>query len=124
MKTSIATVSSSGDPPKMLSAICAAAFRGVEIFEQNFIAFHGSAAGSARVGLTAAVNARPKDPNVLYEEAGEGRFHPLCCKPNGKGFAFEIVERQARYCGCGTESAPIGTVVLRRELMGRSANAA
>ena len=42
MKTSIATVSISGDLPEKLAAIAAAGFDGVEIFEQDFIAYHGS----------------------------------------------------------------------------------
>lgn len=42
MKTSIATVSISGELPEKLSAIAAAGFDGVEIFEQDFVAFDGS----------------------------------------------------------------------------------
>ncbi|MGI9367070.1 MAG: bifunctional sugar phosphate isomerase/epimerase/4-hydroxyphenylpyruvate dioxygenase family protein [Rhizobiaceae bacterium] len=42
MKTSIATVSISGDLPEKLDAIAAAEFDGIEIFEQDFIAFDGS----------------------------------------------------------------------------------
>lgn len=42
MKTSIATVSISGDLPEKLAAIAAAGFDGIEIFEQDFIAYDGS----------------------------------------------------------------------------------
>lgn len=42
MKSSIATVSISGDLPEKLAAIAAAGFDGIEIFEQDFIAFAGS----------------------------------------------------------------------------------
>jgi 4-hydroxyphenylpyruvate dioxygenase len=42
MKTSIATVSISGDLPEKLTAIAAAGFDGIEIFEQDFIAYDGS----------------------------------------------------------------------------------
>lgn len=41
MKTSIATVSISGDLREKLAAIAAAGFDGVEIFEQDFLAFDG-----------------------------------------------------------------------------------
>ncbi|NTJ44726.1 sugar phosphate isomerase/epimerase and 4-hydroxyphenylpyruvate domain-containing protein [Agrobacterium larrymoorei] len=42
MKTSIATVSISGELPEKLKAIAAAGFDGVEIFENDFLAFDGS----------------------------------------------------------------------------------
>lgn len=42
MKTSIATVSISGDLREKLVAIAAAGFDGIEIFEQDFIAFDGT----------------------------------------------------------------------------------
>lgn len=42
MKTSIATVSISGDLAEKLAAISAAGFDGVEIFEQDFLTFDGS----------------------------------------------------------------------------------
>ncbi len=43
MKTSIATVSLSGELPEKLDAIARAGFNGVEIFENDFLAFDGSA---------------------------------------------------------------------------------
>ena len=49
MKTSIATVSISGDLPEKLSAIAAAGFDGIEIFEQDFIAFDGSPSDVGRL---------------------------------------------------------------------------
>ncbi|MBP1845651.1 sugar phosphate isomerase/epimerase [Rhizobium petrolearium] len=42
MKTSIATVSISGDLPAKLLAIAGAGFDAVEIFENDFLAFDGS----------------------------------------------------------------------------------
>ncbi|MBW6422088.1 sugar phosphate isomerase/epimerase and 4-hydroxyphenylpyruvate domain-containing protein [Rhizobium sp. XQZ8] len=42
MKTSIATVSISGELPEKLEAIASAGFDGVEIFENDFLAFDGS----------------------------------------------------------------------------------
>jgi len=42
MKTSIATVSISGDFPEKLAAIAAGGFDGIEIFENDFLAFDGS----------------------------------------------------------------------------------
>ncbi|MGH6861213.1 MAG: sugar phosphate isomerase/epimerase family protein, partial [Phyllobacterium sp.] len=44
MKTSIATVSISGDLKQKLEAIAAAGFDGVEIFENDFLAFDESPA--------------------------------------------------------------------------------
>ncbi len=49
MKTSIATVSISGDLREKLSAIAAAGFDGVEIFENDFLAFDGSPAEVGRL---------------------------------------------------------------------------
>ena len=42
MKTSIATVSISGTLDEKLEAIAAAGYDGIELFEQDFIAFDGS----------------------------------------------------------------------------------
>src|SRR6266853_5444258 len=44
MKLSIATVSLSGDLAKKLDAIAAAGFKGVEIFENDLLSFHGTPA--------------------------------------------------------------------------------
>ena len=56
MKTSIATVSISGDLREKLAAIAAAGFDGVEIFENDFLAFDGTPAEVGRIvkdhGLT------------------------------------------------------------------------
>ena len=49
MKSSIATVSISGDLREKLSAIAAAGFDGVEIFENDFLAFDGSPAEVGRL---------------------------------------------------------------------------
>jgi 4-hydroxyphenylpyruvate dioxygenase len=49
MKTSIATVSISGDLREKLAAIAAAGFDGVEIFENDFLTFDGSPADVGRM---------------------------------------------------------------------------
>jgi 4-hydroxyphenylpyruvate dioxygenase len=49
MKTSIATVSISGELPEKLEAIANAGFDGVEIFENDFLAFDGSPASVGRM---------------------------------------------------------------------------
>ncbi|SFB30912.1 4-hydroxyphenylpyruvate dioxygenase [Rhizobium sp. NFR07] len=49
MKTSIATVSISGELPDKLEAIARAGFHGVEIFENDFLAFDGSPADVGRM---------------------------------------------------------------------------
>ncbi len=49
MKTSIATVSISGDLREKLAAIAAAGFDGVELFESDFLAFDGSPAEVGRL---------------------------------------------------------------------------
>lgn len=49
MKTSIATVSISGDLGEKLAAIAAAGFDGVEIFENDFLSFDGSPAEVGRM---------------------------------------------------------------------------
>ncbi|EAS49675.1 4-hydroxyphenylpyruvate dioxygenase [Aurantimonas manganoxydans SI85-9A1] len=49
MKTSIATVSISGDLREKLAAIASAGFDGVEIFENDFLAFDGSPAEVGRM---------------------------------------------------------------------------
>ncbi|NTJ63277.1 sugar phosphate isomerase/epimerase and 4-hydroxyphenylpyruvate domain-containing protein [Agrobacterium rhizogenes] len=49
MKTSIATVSISGELPEKLEAIARAGFDGVEIFENDFLAFDGSPADVGRM---------------------------------------------------------------------------
>ncbi|HSI40117.1 MAG TPA: TIM barrel protein [Xanthobacteraceae bacterium] len=54
MKTSIATVSISGDLAEKLAAIAAAGFAGVEIFENDFLAFDGS----------------PRDVGMMARDAG------------------------------------------------------
>ena len=49
MKTSIATVSISGELPEKLEAIARAGFDGVEIFENDFLAFDGSPRDAGRM---------------------------------------------------------------------------
>ncbi len=49
MKTAIATVSISGDLPEKLTAIAAAGFDGVEIFENDFLTFEGGPREAGRM---------------------------------------------------------------------------
>ncbi|MDQ6435298.1 TIM barrel protein [Mesorhizobium sp. LHD-90] len=55
MKTSIATVSIAGDLAEKLSAISAAGFDGVEIFENDFLAFDGSPRDVGRMARDAGL---------------------------------------------------------------------
>lgn len=55
MKTSIATVSISGDLAEKLSAIAAAGFDGIEIFENDFLAFEGSPSDVAKMARDAGL---------------------------------------------------------------------
>jgi 4-hydroxyphenylpyruvate dioxygenase len=55
MKTSIATVSISGDLREKLAAIAAAGFDGVEIFENDFLAFDGTPAEVGRMARDAGL---------------------------------------------------------------------
>jgi 4-hydroxyphenylpyruvate dioxygenase len=62
MKTSIATVSISGDLREKLAAIAAAGFDGIEIFENDFLTFDGS----------------PKDVGAMVRQAleiAQCRYH-------------------------------------------------
>ena len=55
MKTSIATVSISGDFGEKLTAIAAAGFEGIEIFENDFLAFDGSPRDAGRMARDAGL---------------------------------------------------------------------
>jgi 4-hydroxyphenylpyruvate dioxygenase len=55
MKTSIATVSISGDLTEKLAAIARAGFDGIEIFENDFLAFDGSPRDVARMAADAGL---------------------------------------------------------------------
>ena len=55
MKTSIATVSISGDFAEKIAAIAAAGFDGVEIFENDFLGFDGSPADVGRMARNAGL---------------------------------------------------------------------
>lgn len=55
MKTSIATVSISGDFAEKLAAIAAAGFDGIEIFENDFLAFEGSPADAGKMARDAGL---------------------------------------------------------------------
>ena len=85
MKTSIATVSLSGNLTEKLTAIAAAGFDGIEIFEQDFIASDFSpaevgrmAGAAARLALDPAVPDAPRPPlppsPSLVVDRPEARF--------------------------------------------------
>ena len=84
MKTSIATVSISGELREKLPAIAGAGFNGIEIFEQDFIVFDGS---PADIGKMARDHGLSID---LYQPVRdfEGLPEPLRTK------AFDRVERK------------------------------
>jgi len=94
LKTSIATVSISGDLPEKLEAIAAAGFDGVEIFETDFLAYDQSprdvAARVADLGLTITLFQPFRDFEGLPEPQ--------------RGQAFERAERKFDLMGeLGTE---------------------
>ncbi|RST87544.1 hypothetical protein EJC49_04785 [Aquibium carbonis] len=66
MKTSIATVSISGDRRGKLAAIAAAGFDGAEIFENDFLAFDGSPAAVGREHESPVASLR----RIMVETAG------------------------------------------------------
>jgi 4-hydroxyphenylpyruvate dioxygenase len=55
MKTSIATVSIAGDFGEKLAAIAAAGFQGIEVFENDFLAFDGSPRDAGRMARDAGL---------------------------------------------------------------------
>lgn len=84
MKTSIATVSLSGDLPEKLSAIARAGFDGVEIFENDFLAFDLSAREAGRLVREEGLEITLFQPFRDFE----GLPEPL------RGRAFDRAERK------------------------------
>jgi 4-hydroxyphenylpyruvate dioxygenase len=94
MKTSIATVSISGDFTEKLAAIAAAGFDGIEIFENDFLAFDGT----------------PRDVGRMVRDAGLTitLFQPFrdfeCLPEPERSRAFDRAERKFDLMGeLGTE---------------------
>ena len=84
MKTAIATVSISGSLTEKLDAIAAAGFDGIEIFEQDFIAHHGS---------PAEVGAMIRDHGLSIELFQPFRDFESLPEPD-RGKAFDRAERK------------------------------
>ncbi|MBB4576594.1 bifunctional sugar phosphate isomerase/epimerase/4-hydroxyphenylpyruvate dioxygenase family protein [Rhizobium lentis] len=84
MKTSIATVSISGELPEKLDAIAKAGFDGVEIFENDFLAFDGRPADVGRMVRDRGLEITLFQPFRDFE----GMPEPL------RGRAFDRAERK------------------------------
>ena len=84
MKTSIATVSISGDFAEKLAAIAAAGFDGVEIFENDFLAFDGSPRDVGRMARDAGLEITLFQPFRDFEGLPEPQ----------RGRAFDRAERK------------------------------
>lgn len=68
----------------------------------------------ARFGLDAALVARMRSANVLYDEDAGGEFFQLYSAPRAGGFFFEIVQRQGNYQGYGAPNAPFRIAAQKR----------
>ena len=96
MKTSIATVSISGNLPEKLEAIANAGFDGIEIFEQDFIAYDGSPCDVGRMVRDMGLEIMLFQPFRDFE----GLPEPLCRK------AFDRAQRKFELMGeLGTDLA-------------------
>lgn len=84
MRTSIATVSISGDFEEKLAAIAAAGFDGIEIFENDFLAFDGSPREAGRLVRDHGLEIMLFQPFRDFEGMPEPQ----------RGRAFERVERK------------------------------
>ena len=84
MKTSIATVSISGDFAEKLSAIAAAGFDGIEIFENDFVAFDGTPGDVGRMVRDAGLEITLFQPFRDFESLPEPQ----------RGRAFDRAERK------------------------------
>lgn len=84
MKTSIATVSLSGTLSEKLAAIAAAGYDGLEIFEQDFIAFDGTPAVVGNMVRDCGLEITLFQPFRDFKRLPE----PLCAK------AFDRAERK------------------------------
>ncbi|WP_417241364.1 bifunctional sugar phosphate isomerase/epimerase/4-hydroxyphenylpyruvate dioxygenase family protein [Celeribacter sp.] len=67
-----------------------------------------------RFDIDAALLARLKAANILYDEDENGAFFQLYSRPYGEGFFFEIIERRNGYDGFGKPNAPFRTAAQKR----------
>lgn len=70
----------------------------------------------ARFGLNAAMTARLRAANIMYDEEPGGAFYQFYSTPRADGFFFEIVERQDGYAGYGAPNAPFRIAAQKRML--------
>ncbi|KGD96453.1 sugar phosphate isomerase/epimerase and 4-hydroxyphenylpyruvate domain-containing protein [Rhizobium sp. YS-1r] len=84
MKTSIATVSISGELPEKLEAIAKAGFDGVEIFENDFLAFDGSPVDVGRMARDYGLEITLFQPFRDFE----------CMPPSHRQRTFDRAERK------------------------------
>lgn len=68
----------------------------------------------ARLDIDAALLARLKDYNILYDRDGGGEYYQLYSSNMGDGFFFEIVQRIGDYGGYGAVNAPFRIAAQRR----------
>ncbi len=101
-KTSIATVSISGDLTEKLAAIAAAGFDGIEIFEQDFIAHDG---GQGEVGQ---MGARPwaRDHALPAVPGLRGAVRPYIRSSSGAAKRPEFRIRRGSSYSCSRGSLP------------------
>ena len=84
MKTSIATVSISGNLKEKLEAIAAAGYDGIEIFEQDFIAYDGSprdVGNMVRLYHNVAERPHTRRPRPPTKPKSTGEIVRAICKP-------------------------------------------
>jgi len=109
MKTSIATVSVSGDFAEKLQAIAAAGFDGIEIFESDFLAFDGSPRDVGRMARDAGLEITLFQPFRDFE----GLPEPLRAR------TFDRAERKFDLMGeLGTDLMLVCSSVSRAALGG------
>jgi 4-hydroxyphenylpyruvate dioxygenase len=72
----------------------------------------------ARLGLDAALTARLRADNILYDrdDAGGGEYFQLYTPAFKEGFFFEIVERRGSYQGYGAPNAPFRIAAQKRHI--------
>ena len=89
MRTPIATVSISGDFIEKFSAIAAAGFDGIEIFENDFLAFDGTPRDVARMAADAALAITLYPPFCAFARLPEPQ----------RSRAFDLAARQFAVLG-------------------------
>ena len=82
LRTSIATVCLAGDLREKLAAISAAGFDGIEIFEQDFIAFEHGAREVARMAADQGLEITLFQPFRDFEGIGELDMPAYCAGPS------------------------------------------